>query len=496
MRASIPAMRAVTRFVFMIVVPLATCAMGSLALAQDPSTVWILEVDTEITPATAQYVERRIERANDAGALAVLLRIDTPGGRVDSMTRIVDTILNDARVPVLALVENAFSAGALIAMSADQVAIVPGASIGAALPITVGLGGANEAGEKATSALRGQFRSVAEARGRDPAVAEAMVDPNREIPGVSARGELLTLSAEEAVELGIADLLARDLGDALEQFGYAGARTSTVPMSVTERWATWLASPIVAGLLLALGIGGLVLEFFSPGFGIPGAIGILALAAFGAGAVFAAPVSAVDGLLIVAGLALLVAEAFLVPGFGVAGILGTASLIAAVVRIFEEDAVTVLSSFSIVAGVLLGVLLWMVPRTGLGRWLTLNARIGGGQIAAAAASRSATVSGGATYDPAQAALVGDRSALVHARGTATSDLRPGGIATFSGERVDVVSEGDYLPRGTDVVVVRVEGNHVVVRPVAGDRSPSEPVNARPNESVETTDRARIEESSW
>jgi membrane-bound serine protease (ClpP class) len=441
------------------------------AAAQDANAVWILPIDTEITPATAQFVSSRIDRANEVRPLAILLRIDTPGGRVDSMQRIVDAIMNEARVPVLAVVENAFSAGALIAMSAEQLAMLPGASIGAALPITVGPGGANPVDEKFTSAVRGQFRSVAEARGRDGAVAEAMVDPAREIPGLSARGELVTLSADEAVDQNIADLVASDLPDALSAFGYGGVPTETLERNLTERLGTWLAGPIVAGVLLILGIGGLVIEFFSPGFGIPGAIGIVALALFATSAFVATPAGILDVLLILGGLLLLALEAFVIPGFGVAGVLGMAAIIAAVIRIFQDDAVTVLATTAIGGGVLLGVLLWLLPNTGLGRQLTLSERIGGGNVAGAGAGAGGGGSASAPVDPERAKLVGDRSYLIGQTGTAMSDLRPAGVARFGDERVDVVSDGDYVAAGNRLRVLRAEGNRVVVRPLE-DASPA------------------------
>ena len=450
-------------------------------VAQDRDAVWILPIDTEITPATAQFVVSRIERANEERPLAVLLRIDTPGGRVDSMQRIVDTLLNDARVPVLAVVQNAFSAGALIAMAAEQLAMLPGASIGAALPISVGVGGVNAVDEKFNSALRGQFRSVAEARGRNAAVAEAMVDPAREIPGLSARGELVTLSADEAVEQDVADLVASDLNDALAAFGYAGVPTVTLERNLTERLGTLLAGPIVAGILLILGIGGLVLEFFSPGFGIPGAIGVIALALFATSAFVATPAGIVDVLLILGGLLLLALEAFVIPGFGVAGVLGLAGIVAAVIRIFQDDAVTVLATTAIGGGVLLGFLLWLLPNTGLGRQLTLAERIGGGLTGVGAGAETGRTTAAVPFDPAKAKLVGDRSDLIGRRGRALSDLRPAGVARFGDERVDVVSDGDYVAAGSTIDVLRVEGVRVVVRAVDPSTTISTDEDASPSD---------------
>lgn len=451
------------RLVRLVLVALTALGPG-VASAQDAGSVWILPIDTEITPATAQFVAARVARANEVGPLALLLRIDTPGGRVDSMQRIVDSLMNEARVPVLAVVENAFSAGALIAMSAEQLAMLPGSSIGAALPIAVGVGGVTPVDEKFTSAVRGQFRSVAQARGRDPRVAEAMVDPAIDIPGLAGAGELVTLSADEAVERDIADTVARDVQDALRSFGYGGVGTVVLERNLTERIGTWLAGPVIAGILLVLGIGGLVLEFFTPGFGIPGAVGVIALALFATTAFVATPAGTVDLLLILAGVLLLAMEAFVVPGFGVAGVLGLAAIVAAVIRIFQNDAISVLATTAIGGGVLLGLLLWLLPSSRVGKLFTLTDRIGGSVAGAGSAA------GGGFVEPDVAKLVGDRSDLAGRTGLALSDLRPAGVARFDDERVDVVSEGDFISAGSRIRVLRTEGSRVTVREV----DPGEP----------------------
>lgn len=455
------------RLVPLLAIVFAALAWGPVR-AQEADAVWILPIDTEITPATAQFVASRVERANEVRPLALLLRIDTPGGRVDSMQRIVDSLMNDARVPVLAVVENAFSAGALIAMAAEQLAMLPGASIGAALPVTVGPGGTNAVDEKYNSALRGQFRSVAQARGRNAQVAEAMVDPSVEIPGLAAAGELVTLSASEAVEHGIADVSASSLPDALAAFGYGGVSTTVLERNLTERIGTWLAGPVVAGILLVLGIGGLVLEFFTAGFGIPGAIGVIALALFATTAFVATPAGTVDVLLILGGLLLLAMEAFVVPGFGVAGVLGGAAIVAAVVRIFQDEAVTVLATAAIGGGVVLALLLWMLPNSRVLRVFTLSERVGG-SVAGAGSAAS-----GGFVDPERAKLVGDRSDLAGRTGVALSDLRPAGVARFGDERVDVVSEGDFVPAGSRIRVLRTEGTRVTVRALDPDEAPQAP----------------------
>ncbi len=436
-----------------VVVALVVALASPVARAQanlPTDAVWIVPIDTEITPATAQFVRSRVARANDARPLAVLFRIDTPGGSVAAMQEIVDVILSEARVPTLAVVENAFSAGALIAMAAEQLAMLPGSSIGAALPITVTPTGVNPVEEKFSSALRGQFRSVAEARGRNARVAEGMVDERIEIPGVSTSEELVTLTAEQAVEQNIADVQARTLDDALEQFGYGGAATVTLDRNLTERLGTWLANPILAAILLVIGIGGIVIEIFTPGLGVPGAVGVVALVLLGASAFVATPAGIWDVLLILAGILLIAAEAFIIPGFGVAGVLGIAALVVAVIRIFQDDAIAVLGWTALFGGGLFVLLLVLLPRARFAAALKLPTRL---------------IEPPAPTDPAEAKLVSSFAHLQGEQGIALSDLRPAGVARFDGARVDVVTQGDFITSGSTIRVLRVEGNRVTVEEV-------------------------------
>ena len=420
------------------------------ALAQSSTTadaVWVIPIESEISAATAAFVRARVDRANRERPLALVLYLDTPGGQIAAMQRIVDDVLSRAEVPTLAVVRNAFSAGALIAMAAEQVAMLPGSAIGAATPIVATPLGVAPVDEKFNSAVRGEFRAVAEARGRDPRVAEAMVDARIEIPGLATSEELVTLTAAEAVEYGIADIEARTLQDALERFGYGGARVERLEPNTAERVGTFLANPLIVALLLVLGVGGLVLEFFSPGFGIPGGIGILALALLGLTAVVATPAGPVDLILILVGIVLLAVEALVIPGFGVAGVLGLGVLGYAVFRVFQESWLTVLGGSTVFGGLLLASLLWVLPYSRVASRFRLATRIGRTPDAA----------------PATPGRSDERSDLLEAVGTALTDLRPAGLARFGDERVDVVTLGDYVGVGTLVRVVRVEGNRVTVR---------------------------------
>ena len=441
-------------------------AWGSPVRSQQApaNMVWIIPIEGDITPATAQFVRARIDRANAELPLALLFLVDTPGGQVSAMQRIVDDILNRSEVPTLSVVRNAFSAGALIAMAAEQLAMLPGSAIGAALPIQLTPTGIQQVDEKFASAVRGEFRSVAEARGRDPRIAEAMVDQRIEIPGLSTDQELLTLTASQAVEYGIADVEARNIQDALEQFGYGGARVERLDPNPTERLGGWLSNPIVIALLLVIGIGGLVVEFFTPGFGVFGGLGVLALALLAMTAFVSTPAGVYDMLLILVGIVLLAVEALILPGFGVAGILGVGVLGFAVFRIFQDDWVVVLGYGAVFAGVLAAMLLFYLPNSRFASALRLHTRIG----------RSI---GDEVVEPGR---YGERADLVGSEGVALTDLRPAGVARFGDDRVDVVTQGDFIPTGAPIRVLRVEGNRVTVRAIEATAVNSTPAGVDPS----------------
>jgi len=400
---------------------------------------YVVRIDGEIDLPLATYVEDALAKAESAGAAGVVLWVDTPGGRIDAAMRISDAIL-DTSLPTLAVVKNAFSAGALISLSAEQIAMLPGSEIGAALPINVSpVSKPTAADRKFISAFKAKFRAVAEARGRPVELAEAMVDPDIEIEGVVGKGEPLTLTAAKAVELGIADFECNSLREALEKAGF-DAETATLEIPTRIRVSRVLTSMYVAPVLLALGLLGLVVEFFTPGFGIPGLLGLLMLGLYFAGGLMAGMSGIVEVSLFLAGIALLLTEMFLIPGFGVAGIGGLAALAASIYLTFGDQALIVGSLAVIIGAFGLFVVFRYLPRTKAAHALVLDDTIG-------------------SQAPPREKL----TALLGAVGVAVSDLRPAGVARFGERKVDVVADGEYIPKGAHIRVIEVEGARVVVR---------------------------------
>src|SRR5688572_3648734 len=203
-----------------------TADVGSL-MAQTPTpVVYVVPIEGIIDLGLAPFLSRTIREAKEAGAAAVLLDINTFGGRVDAAVAMRDTLLN-APVRTIAFVnQRAISAGALIALASETLIMAEGGTIGAATPVVGGGSGETQpADEKSVSYVRKEFRATAEVRKRPPAFAEPMVDADVEIAVVVAKGKLLTLAASEALEHRVAELTAPTVEAALAVAGIVGAET-------------------------------------------------------------------------------------------------------------------------------------------------------------------------------------------------------------------------------------------------------------------------------
>lgn len=289
--------------------------------------VVVVPVDGVIDLGLAPFIERALDEAVAANAAAVILEVNTFGGRVDAAVLIRDALLA-ARIPTVAFVNRrAISAGALISLAAERIAMAEGATIGAAAPVQAGPGGTQPASEKTVSYLRKEFRATAEARKRPPLLAEAMVDTDVEVPGVKPKGKLLTLTTAEALEHGVADFQADDLGALLARLDLAGAEVRRPPIAWAETLVRFLTHPIVASLLLMIGVLGILTEVQAPGLGVPGLVGLASFALFFWGHGLTRLAGWEEVILIGAGLVLLGIEVFVLPGFGIAGTLGLVAVL-------------------------------------------------------------------------------------------------------------------------------------------------------------------------
>lgn len=412
--------------------------------------VLVATIDGVIDLGQGPYIERVLQRAQAEKAAWVVVEVNTFGGRVDAAVAIRDHLLRSS-VPTVAFVNpRAISAGALISLAAEKVMMAPGGTIGAATPVQMGAPGEapKPTDEKSVSYVRKEFRSTADARARPGLIAEAMVDGDVEIEGLIEKGKLLTLTTEDALIHGVADDEAKDLPELLSKLGVAGAQVQHVEENWAEEVLRFITNPAVASLLMTLGMLGLLLELRTPGFGIPGIVGILSLAAFFWGHWLVHLVGWEQLLLVAVGLVLLALEVFVLPGFGVAGIAGIVAIAAGLsTSLFGSGAtlrviglalshVTISSALAVVGSL---ILLRFLPALPGGRKLVLATDLGDTERLAAVPS------------------------LVGQEGVTLTPLRPAGIASIAGRRVDVVSNGEFIERDQLIIVVRDEGSRVVVQ---------------------------------
>ncbi len=431
-------------FLFLIVFAfLLSFYQGYQAIAKADSTkkVYVINVEETVEKGLSQYIKRNISEAETQKADHIILEINTLGGAVDGAMEIADT-LRDSEIPITAYINRrAISAGAYIALNADQIYMAPGGQMGSAAIIT---GDGNAADDKAQSLWLSEMKESAERNGRDPKFALAMADKDVDIPEYGAgKGDLLTLETTQAIEVGYAEGSATNLTDLLNQLNLQGASISEAKESLADKVARFITNPVVVPILLSIGSLGLVVELYSPGFGIPGLMGISALLLFFYGHLVAGLAGMEAIILFIVGIILIIAELFL-PG-GILGILGFGGVIGSLYIAsgnFVHMTISLVISFAV--AITASILLVKVfgKRMNIFKKLILR-------------DSTNTESGYVSNV--------SRNELVGAEGVALTTLRPSGTAVINEERLDVVSEGVYITKGQKVKVVKVEGSRIIVR---------------------------------
>lgn len=458
------------------------CVIASLLTSErasaqeDEGAVYVIDISRTIDLGLAPYLERVLDDASDAGAAAVIIEINTPGGRLDAVLQMKDAIL-DSPVRTIAFVNRtAFSAGALVAIASNDIYMTSGAVMGAATPVDGGTG--DTASEKVVSAVRSTFASTAEVRGRNPSVAEAMVDLTVNIPGLSPSGQLLTLTTTTALDWGYADGVAENREQLLAATGLADAQVIETSLSLAERATRVITDPVIAGLLLTVGLILIVADFFVDGLGIMAIVGVIAIATFLWGHLVAGLAGWEDVTLVVLGVALIATEIFIIPGFGVAGVLGLLSLfggifLAMIGRDIRSPEQVQQSAFTVIAVLLLFALGWVVLLLTVPRRTRFGGTVLRSTVDSAPSSGATQTSGWLRRFGGNASLdseftgphasVSEEPSLVGASGVAVTPLHPSGTAEIGGAQVDVVAEGDFIDEGDAIVVVVDEGYRRVVQ---------------------------------
>ena len=412
--------------------------------------VHIAYIDGEIDLGMAPYITRVVSDAEKDKASAIIFKINTFGGRLDAATQIKDAIIGTDILTIAFINNRAISAGALISLSCKKIIMVPGGSIGAA---TVVSQTGEKVGEKYQSYMRSEMRATAEKNGRRTDIAQGMVDERIVIPGLVDSTQLVTLTSEEALKYGIADTLLNNIDEVFAYFHLQDAEKVYQKANWAEDVVRFLNNAIVSSILIMIGIFGLIAEIKSPGWGVPGTAGIIALALFFGSSYILQLASIIEILMFVVGLILLLLEIFVIPGFGIAGISGIILIIASLfLSLVGPDpslepgiisrAIIQLSVALLFALILIFLLVRFLPKSNIFKKFILS-------------EEEKAHAGYTSRTPL--------SELLGAEGISLTTLRPAGTAEFNGKRVDVVTESEYIEHGKPIIVTAVEGMRVVVR---------------------------------
>ncbi|WP_404403963.1 nodulation protein NfeD [Jeotgalibacillus malaysiensis] len=406
--------------------------------------VYVAPVKKEVERGLAAFLERSINEAEENDAEALILDINTPGGAVNAAEEIGEIMLN-SEVDLIAYINpNALSAGSYIALYADEIYMSPSGKMGASAVITSAGG---DADRKAQSAWLAAMINAAESsdKNRDPKFAEAMVDQSIEIDGVVDEGELLTFTPSTAEENNYSEGTYASLDELVAGLGFSDAEVVSVEPTFTENLARFVTNPIVVPILLSMASLGLILELYSPGFGIAGSLGLGALLLFFFGHLIAGLAGMEVLILFLIGLALVIAE-FFVPG----GILGIAGLVAIVVSILLAGESIAFMGIALSVALLAAVIGMVIMVKFLGKNLHMLKKI--------ILSDSTNTESGYVSNV-------NRHELIGQTGITRTALRPSGTIIIENERIDAVSEGSYINKDVKVLVVKVEGSRIVVREV-------------------------------
>ena len=406
-------------------------------LAKAPSVI-VINIKGEIDGGQAALVKRAVADAKIKKSRAILMEIDTFGGQVDAAVNIRD-IVSQTPIKTICYIKNrAWSAGALIALANEHIAIAPGGSIGAAEPIP--------ATEKTIAAVKAEFVATAHKRGRSVQVAEAMVDKTLGFPGYAKPGQILALADFQAKQVEYADLIASDRTIVLEHYGLADSEILEYNMGTQEKLAGWLTDSTVRSLLLSVIFLAVFTEIKTAGTGVAAFIGVVASLLFFGSQWLTGVAGWFEIILFVIGILLLVIELY-IPGFGFWGISGIGCIALSVFMTLGGNmaAITMLSLSFVAAMVAFLVILKFLPSSKVWNKLILK--------------EAETLQAGFSSSDDYSNYLG-REGIVHTL------LRPAGIVIIDGLSINVVSEGQYIEPGTTVKVVSIEGNRIVVQTVS------------------------------
>ncbi|MEJ2004713.1 MAG: NfeD family protein [Cyclobacteriaceae bacterium] len=423
-------------------------------LVNGQSHVMTLEINDDIDPRMNRYVELALEHARETEADYVIILMDTYGGAVTDAKDIVENISAFDKPIWVFIDKDAASAGALISLACDSIYMAPGASIGAATVVT--MDGA-AAPDKYQSYMRGTMRSLAEEHGRDPRIAEAMVDESIEIEGITKEGEVITFSTFEAIENGFCEAKAERVDDILKMNGVDDYTIENYELPGSEKVIAFFLNPVISGLLILIIIGGIWFELQTPGIGFPIAAAAVAALLYFTPYYLNGLAAYWEIILFVLGIVLILLEVFVIPGFGIAGITGILLTVGSLVLVmvnndfFDFSFVPSQDLVAAAAAVFLGIF------GGMAGLFILGVRFTDSK----AFSRVALVDTMSSKE-GYASKFRDNS-LVGAIGKTYTVLRPSGKVEIDNEIYDAYTRGEYIDVGEEIEVIADAGASLKVR---------------------------------
>jgi membrane-bound serine protease (ClpP class) len=376
---------------------------------------------------------------------------------VDIADSIRTKLLNTKLRTVVWIDKNAASAGALISIACDSIYMAKGASIGAASVV-------NQVGEKMPdkyqSYMRGLMRATAEAKGRDPKIAEAMVDERVAIPGIVDSGFVLTFTTQEAIKHGFAEGEANSFEEVMQLLGIKHYEVIDYKVDWLEKVINFLMHPVVSSILMLIIVGGIYFELQTPGVGFPLAAAAVAALLYFAPLYLEGLAENWEILLFIVGLILLGVEIFVLPGFGVAGIAGILLMVIGFTLSLVHN---VAFDFSMTKAGEVGMALFRVV-------ITIIAGIGllfvfGKNIFASKLFEQMVLQDAQRADEGYISVDMKLKHLIGSEAMTVTDLKPSGKIEINGERHDAYAEGLWISAGTRVRIVRLNGNTLVVSKV-------------------------------
>lgn len=419
--------------------------------------VYVFDVKEEIGPPVWLKMQKAFEEAEAWPADLILLHMNTYGGMVIHADSMRTRILN-SDIPVWVFIDNnAASAGALISIACDSIYMRKGANIGAA---TVVDQQGSQLPDKYQSYMRATMRATAEAKGRNPDIAQAMVDASIRVDGISDSGKVLTFTASEAMKHGFCEGMAENITEVLALNGITDHELRTFVPSTLETIIGWLVHPAVSGILIMIIIGGIYFELQTPGVGFPIAASATAAALYFAPLYLEGLAEHWEIILFMAGVVLVGVEVFVLPGFGVAGVSGILLIVTGLVLSlvgnvgFDFDPVLpgrlMTASLTVVLAVIGGL---------FGSIMMARRMLDSHMLSPLVLSSTQRKEDGyIAVDTSEAALVGRE-------GVVFSVLRPSGKVEIDGELYDATALSGLIEKGEKVRVVRYEAAQLVVRKV-------------------------------